>query len=268
MARASRRFCMIDEQCLRSGRSGILYDASKLRKPQEEIFSRRYWRSRNALTEVAGGRGSVAVLHAEQGDWVLRHYKRGGWAAKISNDGYLWTGAERTRCFREWRLLAELHRRGLPVPRPISARFTRHGLFYRADLITERLQGTQTLAETMSRAPLPRAHWHAIGNTIAAFHRYGVHHADLNAHNILMTDTSEADPNPSVYLVDFDRGRLRSRGAWEEAVIARLRRSLEKVRRQRPQAYFADEQWQWLIEGYRSGAPGALQPPAASRHYS
>ena len=156
---------MIDEQCLRSERSGILYDASILRNPQDELFEPAYWRSRNALTETGGGRGSIAVLHGEQGDWVLRHYKRGGWAAKLSTDRYLWTGAERTRCFREWRLLAELWRRGLPVPRPVGARYVHSGLVYQADLITERLASAQTLADAICDAALSQPEWRAIGST-------------------------------------------------------------------------------------------------------
>src|SRR4029453_11025308 len=62
------------------------------------------------------------------GRWVLRHYRRGGLIAKLSQDSYLWTGAARTRSFAEWRLLAELRRRGLRVPAPIAARYVR-GLF-------------------------------------------------------------------------------------------------------------------------------------------
>lgn len=249
MARALRPLRMIDEQCSRSARSGILYDASILRKPADEIFSKEYWRARNALSEIAGGRGSVALLHREQGDWVLRHYKRGGWAAKVSADGYLWMGADRTRCFREWRLLAELHRRELPVPRPIGARFVRQGLVYRADLITERLPNAQTLTEAVSGAALSRADWAAVGKTIAAFHRHGVHHADLNAQNILIV---AAPASPRVYVLDFDQGRLRARGAWEQAVLARLRRSLDKVKRRHSEANFSEQEWEWLLAGYRS----------------
>ena len=246
---------MIDERYWQSECSGILYDASTLRKPQDEIFSKEYWRGRDALSEVAGGRGSVALIRSEEGDWVLRHYQRGGWAAKLSTDGYLWMGAERTRCFREWRLLAELYRRGLPVPRPIGARFVRQGLVYRADLMTERLQDVQTLADAIIRSPLPQAHWSAVGSTIAAFHRQGVHHADLNARNILIADAAESVSAPRMYLLDFDRGRLRPRGAWERQVLARLRRSLEKVRRERSGVDFTDTQWEWLLAGYGAQVP-------------
>src|SRR5690606_33396071 len=140
-----------------------------------------------------------------------------GLMAKVSQDSYLWTGAERTRSFREWRLLAELRRRGLPVPAPIAARYERGGFTYRADLITEMLPGTRTLADAIDGQDLPEAGWRAVGSTIAAFHRQGVHHADLNANNILLGANGT-----DVYLLDFDRGRIEPRGPWEQAVIARL----------------------------------------------
>jgi 3-deoxy-D-manno-octulosonic acid kinase len=55
------------------------------------------------------------------------------------------------------------------------------------------------------------------------FHEHGVQHADLNAHNVLL------GRDGGVHLLDFDRGRLRERGAWEDTVLARLHRSLVKV---------------------------------------
>ncbi|HEY0633890.1 MAG TPA: lipopolysaccharide kinase InaA family protein, partial [Gammaproteobacteria bacterium] len=64
---------------------------------------------------------------------------RGGLIAKLVADRYLWSGIEATRAWREWRLLAELCSEGFPVPQPIAARVIREGLFYRADIVTRRL---------------------------------------------------------------------------------------------------------------------------------
>lgn len=225
---------------------GILYDASRLRKPAAELFEPGYWQAQGALREIAGGRASVAIITAGEERWVLRHYRRGGFIARVSRDSYLWLGEARTRSFAEWRLLAELRRRGLPVPAPIAARYVRGALTYRADLITEHLPDCRTLADAITGAQLPREQWSVIGRTIAAFHREGVHHADLNAHNIML----EHAVAPRVYLLDFDRGRIEARGAWEQDVLARLRRSLEKIRSQRRDVAFADEQWGWLMAGY------------------
>jgi 3-deoxy-D-manno-octulosonic acid kinase len=231
---------MTDEHFIATAGGGILYDASRIGKPGEEMFSRAHWAERGALQEIAGGRSSIAVLDAGSERWVLRHYRRGGVIATLSEDAYLWTGATRTRSFVEWRLLAHMRNQGLPVPAPIAARYVRSGLTYRADLITELLPNTQTLADAIIGAELPEAMWRAIGRTIAAFHREGVRHADLNANNILL------GAGGKVHVLDFDRGRIQARGAWEAAVLARLRRSLLKVKSQRGNAYFGEEQWSWL----------------------
>jgi 3-deoxy-D-manno-octulosonic acid kinase len=232
----------IVEHFLPVPRGGILYDAARLRKPELALFTREYWAARGALEEFAGGRGSVCTLRTQDGDWILRHYRRGGFAARISNDRYVWTGAERTRSFREWRLLAELHGRGLPVPPPVAARFERVGLLYRADIITVRLANARTLAEVIEHRALDLAMWQRIGRTIARFHAAGVHHADLNANNIMLV-------GEDVYLLDFDRGRIRARGGWEDAVIARLKRSLEKLQAKRPKMSFGPSEWHALLAG-------------------
>jgi 3-deoxy-D-manno-octulosonic acid kinase len=225
---------------------GILYDASRLRKPAAELFDTAYWRAQGGLQEVAGGRASVAIITAGAERWVLRHYRRGGFVARISRDSYFWLGESRTRSFAEWRLLAELRRRGLPVPAPIAARYVRGLLTYRADLITEHLPDSRTLADAITGTQLPREQWSAVGRTLAAFHREGVHHADLNAHNIMI----EHAVAPRVFLLDFDRGRIEPRGSWEQDVLARLRRSLEKIKAQRGTVAFGQEQWDWLVAGY------------------
>lgn len=233
----------VREQFLPTPRGGILYDGARLRKPEAALFTRDYWVARGALAELAGGRGSVWVLRTDTGDdWILRHYRRGGFAARVSDDRYVWMGAAATRSFREWRLLADLHRRGLPVPAPVAARFERQGLSYRADIMTVRLPHARTLAAAIEAGPLDAATWQQTGRTIARFHAAGVHHADLNANNIVLADGA-------VYVLDFDRGRVRARGAWETAVLARLKRSLQKLAARKPHVSFGEREWQLLLQG-------------------
>jgi 3-deoxy-D-manno-octulosonic acid kinase len=226
-----------------TARGAMLYDASRCGQPDERLFDPAHWRARGALEETAGGRGTVAFVRDGERRWVLRHYRRGGLVAKLLGDHYLWTGADRTRAFREWRLLRELRAAGLPVPEPVAARYERHGLFYRADLITAELPTRRTLTHALAAAPLDAATWRSVGACIGRLHAHGVHHADLNAHNLLL------GPDGTVYVLDFDRGRIRSRGAWERTVLERLQRSLRKVTADLPPDRFDAAAWAALLGG-------------------
>jgi 3-deoxy-D-manno-octulosonic acid kinase len=224
-------------------RGAMLYDASRCGQPDEPVFARDHWRARGALDETAGGRGMVAFVRDGERRWVLRHYRRGGLVASLLGDRYLWTGADANRAFREWRLLRDLRAAGLPVPVPVAARYQRRGLFYRADLITEELPTRRTLVHALQSAPLAAETWHAVGRCVGQLHAHGVHHADLNAHNLLVGDDGR------VYVLDFDRGRIRPRGAWERAVLERLQRSLRKVTTGLPADRFDERAWQALLHG-------------------
>jgi 3-deoxy-D-manno-octulosonic acid kinase len=228
-----------------TARGAMLYDASRCGQPDEGIFALESWRERGVLEETAGGRGTVAFVHDGSRRWVMRHYCRGGLAARLLDDRYLWTGADRTRAFREWRLLRELRASGLPVPAPVAARYQRSGPFYRADLITEELPTRRTLAGALASAPLAAARWRDVGQCIGRLHAHGVHHADLNAHNLLLGDDG------TVYVLDFDRGRIRARGEWEQAVLERLQRSLRKVTASLPPDRFHEADWQALLLGLK-----------------
>jgi 3-deoxy-D-manno-octulosonic acid kinase len=228
-----------------TARGAMLYDASRCGQPDERIFARETWRERGALEESAGGRGTVAFVHDGSRRWVMRHYRRGGLIARLLGDRYLWTGADRTRAFREWRLLHQLHAANLPVPAPVAARYERSGPFYRADLITEELPTRRTVARALATAPLPAVRWREVGECIGRLHAHGVHHADLNAHNLLLGDDG------AVYVLDFDRGRIRPRGAWEQAVLERLQRSLRKVTAGLPPGRFDAADWQVLLLGMK-----------------
>ena len=226
-------------------RGAMLYDASLGGHADDRWFDRDRWGERGASERQAGGRGTVVFLRDDARRWVLRHYRRGGAVARLLDDRYLYTGEDRTRSFREWRLLRELSMLGLPAPRPVAARYRRHGIFYRADLLTVELPSRLTLARALAAGALPSERWAEIGRCIGRFHAHGVRHADLNAHNVVLGHARE------VYLLDFDRGRIETRGPWEDAVLARLERSLVKVTRELPAGRFGGEQWQLLADACR-----------------
>ncbi len=205
----------------------ILYDPGCVNNA-EELFDPGPWRARGALRELAGGRGSVLFLDDGEREYVLRRYLRGGLPAKVSRDRYLYLGESRTRGFRELALLGRLVADGLPVPVPVAARYTRAGLLYAAGIVTLRLPPCESLAARVLAGTLGPADWEAAGRTIRRFHDAGVQHADLNANNVMVGGSG-------VWLLDFDRGRLRPPGAWSRDVLARLERSLAKTCRARPE---------------------------------
>jgi 3-deoxy-D-manno-octulosonic acid kinase len=211
------------EQLRHDAAGAILFDPMVSPQVDGDWFDPEYWRSRGALHTQAGGRGGVAVIDTPAGECVLRHYRRGGMVAAPMGDRYLWTGADRTRGFAEFRLLQAIAKLSLPAPQVVAARYRRSGIHYRADLITRRIAGTQTLAQCIPTTRLDAELAQEVGALVARFHRAGIWHADLNAHNVLVA-------TDALYLIDFDRGRLRSPGqGWRMANLQRLRRSLLKL---------------------------------------
>ncbi len=227
----------------------MLYNAALARNCQPEWFEPQFWAARGRLVGAARGRGSAQFVQAGDRELVLRHYRRGGLAARVCTDRYLWRDEQRTRPFAEWLLTHRLHRAGLPVPAPIAARYQRHGRAYRGDIITERLVGTVPLTAALRSAALPLLTWISIGRCVRRFHDLGVDHADLNAHNVLLADAT-------VYLVDFDRCRLRADGLWRDGNLVRLRRSLEKVTYGLAAERFTEADWHALLDGYYAQASG------------
>jgi 3-deoxy-D-manno-octulosonic acid kinase len=231
----------------------ILFDAGAAAQAafDADLFDAARWQGRNGGDTVSGGRGGATFIDAPFGRSVLRHYRRGGMVARVMGDRYLWTGAERTRGFAEFRLLAALRERDLPVPEPIAARYQRNGAHYRADLITRRIEGASTLAEMLAQQRADASVAARVGAAIAKFHRNGAYHADLNAHNVLVD-------GDTVWLIDFDRGELRAPSRdWQQANLARLQRSLRKLGAAREgEAAFERALWHPLMAAYeRGGAP-------------
>jgi len=234
---------------IKRGQRHILYDAGLIENADRLAFRPEDWAAQSAIIGFAEGRGTTFFVQYEGHDYVLRHFRRGGQITRLSADRYVWTGLSRTRAWREWRLLAELWQRGLPVPRPVAAQVVRRGLVYTADIMTQRLAGTLTLSEQLTRQPLEQGIWARLGRLIRRFHREGVFHADLNANNVLL------DSQGGLFLIDFDRGRFRRPARkWQQANLARLRRSLDKLQAGAPEVHFRETDWQALIAAYEADA--------------
>jgi len=226
------------------GNSYILYDPELFGKIDSSWFDVKCWKGLQNITGSAQGRGSAWFIQVEKIELVLRHYHRGGLIEPLLNDRYIWTGLNRTRALREWNLLALMKQQNLPVPRPVAAQVTRSGPFYRADILVQRIPDAESLSVHLSKDSLARDQWKEIGSSIKRFHNAGIYHADLNAHNILVSGDAQ------IYLIDFDKGCQRASGNWGMQNMQRLQRSLQKLSGSQPSFAYNEAAWEACMQGY------------------
>lgn len=231
----------------------ILWDRQVISEMSDSRFVAGNWLHSEPVAGVLGsqGRGNTMFVGNVPRQFVLRHYMRGGLIGKLSSDKYVWTGADTTRPFREWRLLAKLADNGLRVPRPAAARYLRRGMFYTADLITVRVPQVSALSTCLLQQPRDEKFWHDLGSAIHDFHAQGVCHADMNAYNL------QIDSSGQLWMLDFDRGRLAAPGPWQQKTLARLHRSLQKIKQASPGLHYDEACWQLLLEAYFAASRSA-----------
>ncbi|KAA1171621.1 3-deoxy-D-manno-octulosonic acid kinase [Marinobacter salinexigens] len=205
-----------------------------------EWFSAEYWGD-CARPVSSGGRGGAWFIEAGEVSLVLREYRRGGLAARISRKTYAYTKEAEVRSFSEFRLLDQLYRMGLPVPKPVGAWYRKRSpVQYQASIIIERLNDTVPLAELLEDLDLKD--WTALGQVIRRFHDAGVRHADLNCFNVLVRGNV-------YYLIDFDKGSIVPPGSpldWKSRNLERFARSIRKVAGDAVQARV----WEPFMTGY------------------
>ncbi len=236
----------MSETILSTPRGAIVYDTSVIRQISDDSFTPEGWPHAEPVTGTlnSSGRGSTQFVGNVPRQFVLRHFVRGGLVGKYIDDRYLFLGEDRTRSFCEWRLLAKLVSNGLRVPKPAAARYVRHGLTYSADIITVRIPDVVPLSRHICGHDRDDTFWAQLGRQIAEFHAHGVLHADMNAYNL------QIDPDGDLWMLDFDRGRIASPGPWQQKTLARLHRSLQKVRGLDPEVVFSERDWDTLLAGY------------------
>ena len=228
----------------------ILFDPELVSDPTRDLFDPASWGDRAAPhTE---GRGTVWQLESAKERWILKRYLRGGLVARVVSDRYFFMGYERTRMAREFRLLCSLCEMRLPVPRPVAAFIQRSGpALYAGNLITQYLEGTQSLSSLIRSGHPGEVPWAAVGSTIRRFHDHGVIHRDLNASNVLLSEGE-------VHLIDFDKGRLATpstNDSWKQANLRRLHRSLEKISTGQ-QGRDLGDYWETLLSAYAGSSSG------------
>ncbi len=206
---------------LQAGKTRILYKPERLSTISLEWLQPEFWRLRGLIEAELGGRGQALAVRTETGPAVLRRFRRGGWMARITRDRYLYTGFDRSRALREFCLLDQLCGLGLPVPEPWAASCERAGSSYRAGIMTARIPGAATLADCAET--LNRPDWDRLFETLDRFFEAGLLHPDLNAHNILLSESTRW------FVIDFDRARLARGPVSPRPMLERLSRSLDKL---------------------------------------
>jgi len=240
------------EKTFQQGNVYCRYDTDEVHPFIPEMLNSDYWQAKNAIVGSAQGRGTTWFIATENAagmmrNWVLRHYYRGGFIGKIVNDQYLYTGIKNTRAAREFTLLKSMRTLGLPAPKPVAFRVIKHGLFYRADLLSSRIENASDLVGLLTKHAINELLWQQIGKVIKVFHQQGIYHHDLNAHNILIDD------NDKVWLIDFDRGEQRQNKVnWPEENMARLLRSFRKESKRITNFQWHEKNWHALLNGYQS----------------
>ncbi|AEF55154.1 3-deoxy-D-manno-octulosonic acid kinase [Marinomonas posidonica] len=211
----------------------------------QDWFNTDYWQQQNAIDGTGTGRGDVWFIKHQDGQFVLRRYRRGGLMAKLTQRHFIYTGVKQSRPWLELSLLERMRQLGLPVPQPIAGRCKVEKGFYQADLITATIANAVDLFDLIKQQHNARLNWHNIGHTIRRFHDNGIDHTDLNCHNIMI------DADNKVWLIDFDKCQQRTpRPSWMKNNLDRLKRSFDKETQKHPTFSVTDAQWTALLEGY------------------
>ncbi|MFT7683289.1 MAG: 3-deoxy-D-manno-octulosonic acid kinase [Moritella dasanensis] len=212
-----------------------------------EYFDGAYWQRNNAIIGSAFGRGITWFFKINNDEFVLRHYHRGGLIGKLIKDGYCYTGLENTRAYQEFMVTLQLVEKGLPAPRPIAGQVIKHGLFYRADLITQKIAGANDLVAVLKDRALNQDDYQQIGEMIRRFHDVNLWHADLNTHNIIL------DGDGKWWLIDFDRCKFKpAADSWKQANLTRLKRSFVKEQNKDSAFEWQTSDWDLLLAGYQN----------------
>jgi tRNA A-37 threonylcarbamoyl transferase component Bud32 len=132
----------------------------------------------------------------------------------------------------ELAIAAEAQRRGIPVAEPVGAMVEWVApVMYRGFFLTRALSG-MTLWDFLRTDddPYVRAHvFEEVRHAIDTMHRLGLFHADLNLHNLFITQSRES---LAAIILDLDKARLFRRPVPARLCrrnFARLRRSVRKL---------------------------------------
>jgi 3-deoxy-D-manno-octulosonic acid kinase len=187
----------------------------------------------------AGTRASAFRLNLGGGlELFARRSTRGGIVRHFV--GHTFVGID-PRPFRELRITAEARRRGVPAAEPVGAMAQWIApAVYRGFFLTRAIAG-MTLWEFMRTDDDPAVREHVLMKARAAIltmHDRGVLHADLNLHNLMVTQAGESF---AVVILDFDKARLSGDPVSAPGRRANAQRLLRSARKLDPKGEYFDQ---------------------------
>ena len=201
----------------------IQYNPNILKNFSDKLFNTDYISKEGLIKSEVDGRGKTFEIEINGERFILKHYIRGGFAAKITYDKYYFDSIAATRPLKEYNFLNNLFKKGLPVPRPAALQVVTNKFTYTADLITCKIKNEGTLYDFIVNGKMNSDLWSSLGYTLEKFCNENVYHSDLNAKNILI------DRENNFYLVDFDNSYFFYKKELFRKSIRRLERSLSKI---------------------------------------
>ncbi len=202
----------------------IQYDSNTFSNFSSNLFNIDYISKNRLIKSTIKGRATVFELEYENKKYILKHYVRGGFIANISYDKYLFTSLLTTRCLKEYNFLNKLHKKGLPVPKPVAIQVITNRFTYTADIITNKIDNEGTLHDFVSNQKMNVNLWENLKNTLEKFYQKNIYHSDLNARNIII------DKNNNFFILDFDNSYFFYKKKYFKKSIIRLERSLKKIK--------------------------------------
>ena len=186
----------------------------------------------------AGNRGSGRLLRLDGGpELFVRQAKRGGLTSLLLKDTFLGVTA---RPFTELSVATKAYRRGAPVAEPMGAVVDWIApAIYRGFFLSRAIPG-MTLWEFIKTDDDPIVLKHVLVTaraSIVTMHDKGLFHADLNLHNLMVTQSGESF---KVIILDLDKARL-----YDSSLRPSLRRNnatrlLRSARKLDPKGRYLD----------------------------
>ena len=176
----------------------IQYNPDVFDNFSSKLFNTDYISKEGLIKSVTIGRGKTLELQYNNKRYFLKHYIRGGIAAKFSYDSYMFSSLSSTRAIKEYNLLNTMKDQGLPVPKAAALEIITNRFTYKANLITCKLDNEGTLHEFIINKKMNHELWNKLYINFEKFYKKNVYHSDLNSKNIII------DNDNNILLLDFD----------------------------------------------------------------